>query len=541
MDMPHLKERTKKFLEDNQNKLLVLLISFAAIIRLYYFFKVGEQPIWWDEGDYLAVAKGFAQHWQNQEWWVHFSGIRPMLIPMIWYVFFLFNFSELTMRFFTLLIPSVASVYLTYAIGRDLYDKRTGLIAGLMLSVYWVHLFYTFRLLSDIPSLFFGLLSIYFFWSRYIKKNESRGLYYAILFGILGFSTRFPLAIVPIIYPIYLLFIKKFELVKDKTFWKAMIFGVVVLVIYFGISSLFGSGITTAFKFYLGESAVSTKNVLTDNISVLGRMVASLFGSDILLQNVWFLTLVVGLVELVYLILGFDLFLKQKDKNANSNFFVFLWVVLHLLFYMVIIRSANDRWLLMLMPPLFFISSKGILFLYDNLKKYNKEIAIFALLALILGGMYQNMKHADLLIEVKESSYGEEKLAGIYIKENFNGQEKPKIITASTVQIAYYSEGYTYGFYTEDPEFTNCVDILGGVVNNETCQKTTEELFRKKVKELKPDFLILHGFEPVFTPQWAYNYPSKYKDELEPVQAYFADQERTQPMLIVYKFKNENI
>ena len=52
---------------------------------------------------------------------------------------------------------------------------------------------------------------------------------------------------------------------------------------------------------------------------------------------------------------------------------------------------------------------------------------------------------------------------------------------------------------------------------------------------------VLHGFEPVFTPQWAYNYPSKYKDELEPVQAYFADQERTQPMLIVYKFKNENI
>lgn len=536
-----LKEKVKEFLNDNQNKLLVLLISFAVIIRLYYFFKVGEQPIWWDEGDYLVVAKGFVQHWQNQEWWVHFSGIRPMLIPMVWYVFFLFNLSELIIRFFTLLIPSVVSIYLIYAIGRDLYDKRVGLISGLMLSVYWVHLFYTFRLLTDIPSLFFGLLSIYFFWSKYIKKNESKGLYYSILFGVLGFSTRFPLAIVPIIYPLYLLFIKKLDLVKDKTFWKAMVFGFIILIIYFGISSFFGSGITTALKFYLGESAVSTRNVLTDNISVLGGMLASLMGSDILFKNIWFLTLIIGLVELVYLIIGFDLFLKQKDENSNSNFFVFLWVILHLLFYMTIIRSANDRWLLMLMPPLFYISSKGILLVYDNIKRYNKEIAIFSLLALLLGGAYQNMIHADLLIQMKQNTYGEEKSAGIYIKENFNGQGKPKIITASTVQIAYYSEGYTYGFYTNDTEFTNCIDILGGVVNNETCQKITEELFRKRVKELKPDFLIIHGFEPVFTPQWAYNYPSKHPDELEPVQAYFVDQEKKQPILVIYKFKNENI
>ena len=102
-----LKEKTKNFLEDNQNKLLVALISFATIIRLYYFFKVGAQPIWWDEGDYLAVAKGFAYHWQNQEWWSHFSGIRPMFMPIIWYLFFLINSSELVIRFFTILVPSI--------------------------------------------------------------------------------------------------------------------------------------------------------------------------------------------------------------------------------------------------------------------------------------------------------------------------------------------------------------------------------------------------------------------------------------------------
>ena len=112
----NLEEKIRGFLKDNKNKLLVILMSFAIILRLYYFFKLGEQPIWWDEGDYLAVGKGLLHGWQNQEWWSHFSGIRPMLMPIIWAVFFLIKSPEIWVRFFTLLVPSIISIYFTVAV-----------------------------------------------------------------------------------------------------------------------------------------------------------------------------------------------------------------------------------------------------------------------------------------------------------------------------------------------------------------------------------------------------------------------------------------
>ncbi len=519
------KERIKEFLKSYENQLLTALIAFAILFRLYYFFKVGEQPIWWDEGDYLSVAKGLLHGWQNQEWWAHFTGIRPMLMPLLWAFFFLLNMPEIVIRFFTLLLPSVASVYLVYAIGRDIYDKKIGLISGFMLSVYWVHMFYTYRLLTDVPAMFLGLLSIYFFWSRYITRNEKKGLYYAIFFGVLGFSARFPLALVPISYPIYLLVVKKFKLLKDKTFLKSMGIGAFLLFVYLLIVQIIGAGILTAFKMYFGSSAVSLKTPILSALKNITFMIPSL------MESIWFATLLIGLITFSNIIFGFDMFLKQKEKKLNSDFFVLLWGFLTLFFYIFVIRAANDRWLLMLMPPLFYISSKGILFIYNLLKRYNKEIAILAITLLILGGGYQHIVHSHKLINMKKDTYGEEKLAGLWIKENFP-REDPKIITASVVQIAYYSEGYTYGFYNKPPK--DCIDLYGKLKATEECQTKTEQQFEEKIENINPDYYIVHVFEPVFTPEWAYTYPQRHPELLEPVQVY---SQNNQPLLAIYKFK----
>ena len=50
----------EKWMRDPHNLLFALLIIFTIGIRLYYFSMTANQPIWWDEGDYLALAKEFA-------------------------------------------------------------------------------------------------------------------------------------------------------------------------------------------------------------------------------------------------------------------------------------------------------------------------------------------------------------------------------------------------------------------------------------------------------------------------------------------------
>ena len=510
------KEKIREFLKSKENLFLVLLILFVTIVRLYYFFRLGAQPIWWDEGDYLAISKVWSLGMDTPEWWSHFTGMRPLFLPIIWVIFFKLGLGELSIRFFTILLPSLATIYITYLLGKDLYNKRIGLISGFMMGVYWVFFFYSFRLLTDIPSVCFGMLCVYFFWSFYIKKHKNFGLYLSILFGVLAFSTRFPLALVLLTCAIYLLFIKKFSILKDKTVWKAAGFLLLCLspyLIYFVLTKF------KLFQFYFGEGAISIKQPIAWHIfPMLGSF----------LHSFWLIALLIGLLFLVPLILGFDVFWKQKNKSLNADFFVFLWLFIHLFFYVIIFRVANDRWLLMLMPAIFFIASKAIMFVYDFVKKYSKELAIVVIMVLLLGGAYQNLKHGIELTELKKTTYNEIKLGGLWLKENTSPDAK--IITSSVVQNQYYSERQSYGFGVNDTIWRNCTDLYGKLSEDEYCQQETEKDFNKKLKEMNPDYLIVSVFEPVFTPQWAYTYPQRYN--LTPVVAFPNNQ---QPMLVIYK------
>jgi len=513
-----LKEKLKRFFKDRINILLVLLISFAIIYRLFYFFKLGPQPIWWDEADYLSIAKIWATGMQHPDWFSHFTGMRPLLMPIVWFIFFKAGLGEISIRFFTLLLPGIAIICFVYALGRELYGKTIGLIAGLIMSVYWVSSFYTFRILTDIPAVFLGMLSFYFFYAHYIKKNKSSGLYLAVLFGVLGFSARFPIALVPVTWAVYLLITRRFSIFRDKAFWKSVILLLILLspyIIYFILTKFY------LFNFYFGESAVSMKQPIALYVfSMIPEF----------MHNVFAISLLIGLFAFVPLILGFDIFLKQKDKSLNADFFVLLWLAVHLVFYVVIFKAANDRWLLMLMPAVFYISAKGIKLVYDFIKKYNKVLAIITLVLILLIGSYQNLNHTSQLIEQKKDTYKEIKDAGLWLKANTPADTK--IITASIVQNQYYSERQSDGFYTNDSIWESCTDTYGNLNTNDSCQKATEDAFNTRITEIKPDYLIVSVFEPVFTPQWAYSYPQRYN--LTFINAYADSQ--NQLMLAIYKF-----
>lgn len=503
------KEKIKHWLKPWENKALVGLIAFTLIFRLYYFFSLGNQPIWWDEGDYLAISRVWANGMPTPEWWGHFTGMRPLLMSAIWFLFLKLNLSEMALRFFTLLIPSIVTVYLVYAVARDLYNKRLGLIAGLIMSCYWVFNFYTFRILTDIPAMFFGMLCIYFFYSRYIIKKENKGLYLSVLFGVLAFYTRFPYASVLFTCFLFLLITEKINFFKSKTNWKAI--GLIILllspyIIYFVVSNFY------LVHFYFGAGATNLKIPLVQAVKDIFGMFPFLFGptptsSMSLYSNVFFLLLFLGILTLYQLVLGFDVVWKQQDKRLNPDFFVFLWLVIQLFLYVVIIKASTDRWLLMAMPPMFILVGKAFETIYSFVRKYSKILAIIAVVLLLASGCYFQLKHTNWLINIKKTSYAEIKDSGNWFK--MNTPLDTKIITASIVQNQYYSERESFDYNTNDSIWTSCPN-QGGTYNNATCDLLTEQAFNQKLKRLNPDYLVVSVFEPYFQPPWAFTYPQRY-------------------------------
>lgn len=509
------KEKVKEWLKKRDNQLLVLLLLFAAIVLLYYYFRLGEQPIWWDEGDYLSIAKVWALHQPIPEWWSHFTGMRPLAGPIIFAAFFSLGFSELALRFFALLIPAFFIILLTYLIGRDMYDKKTGVIAAFMMSVYWCFLFYSFRLLSDIPSIFFGMLSLYFFWSIYLTRKKNYGIYLSVIFGVLAFSTRFALSLVLISIFLFMLLIRRVSLFKDKVFWKsAGVFALSILpiTIYFIYTKFF------AFSFYF-VTGTSVKQPIAWSII---PMIFSFLGTY------WGIALVLGILSLFSLVVGLDIVWKQKNSSLNADFFITIFIVIHLIFYIIIIRAANDRWLLMLMPVIFILSAKGILFFSRIISKYSSIIGLLFILVLVFGGAYQSFSHATQLIEDKKSTYIEEKEAGLWLKDNT--PLDTKIMTASIVQNQYYSERQSYDYYTNSTIWNSCpIDPQNPM--NATCENATKLEVENKIQMIKPDYLLVSVFEPYFTPTWMYTYPQE--KNLTVVKVFSNAQ--NQPMLVIYK------
>jgi len=299
--------------------------------------------------------------------------------------------------------------------------------------------------------------------------------------------------------------------------WKAL--GLLILLItpyliYF-ISTNF-----SLFQFYFGESAVSIKNPIAWYIFPFSLG---------LIHSIWIIAFVIGLLTMIPLIIGLDVLWKQKDKSLNSDFFLVLLLLVHYIFYIIIFRAANDRWLLMLMPAIFLIAAKGIMATYKFAKPYSKTMASILLVILLFGGVYQNITHSIDLTEQKIGSYGGVKEAGLWLKQN--APSDSRIITASIVQNQYYSERQSYDFFTNASIWKECQDLYGQLSTDPSCQEKTEQEFNKKIQDVGADYLIVSGFEPVFTPQWAYTYGDRYN-----LSAVYAYPQNQQAEIVIYRF-----
>lgn len=521
------KKRIANWLKDPYNLALALLILFVVCLRLYHFALTAGQPTWWDEGDYLALSKEFAMPApEHPEWWGHFVGMRPLLMSVVWAVFIKFGLGEGIMRFLTEVLPSVLLVIFSYLFAKSMFNRKIGLLVGYMTAIYWVIEFYTYRFLTDIPAMLFAVASIYYFWEYYVKKEKNWGLYLCIFLGVLGFLIRFPTALVTFSVIVFLLFIKKLSFFKDKAIWIAGFVGVATLLPYFIYNKMvFGSWFPAA-AFYGAE-----------NLTTYSAPAWFLFGLVYQLMGwIAFLFAALGGIYLLWrLVLGYDIVWKQKTKELNPYLLMLFWLAIEVYYFVFYFKTGNDRWILLWMPPLFVFFALGLEKIASFVKKYSKYIAIILVIAILIFAGYSQIKQSDQLIKQKLDSYKEVKDTGLWLRANT--PQDAKIMCASIVQNTYYSQRRSYDFFIgnelQEELINSMVDPQGRVIS-----KTYKTIFNEtelecKMLRIRPDYLIVHIWEPDFTPQFMYDYPARHPDILTPLKVF---DRNGQPFAVIYKF-----
>jgi len=169
-------------------------------------------------------------------------------------------------------------------------------------------------------------------------------------------------------------------------------------------------------------------------------------------------------------------------------------------------RAAEDRWLFPTILPLAIITSLGIDFVYNQIKKYNKQIAVLCVILILGFGAYSQLTFADSLIKGKQESYLQMRQAFEWI-----GSNTPEDSIIAGLGIEPYTVYYAKRDYINLPQNYSEVGVA-----------------------LEADYLVAHLFAGN-PPKYLSEYLSENQDIWQPLNAWFLDEAKTQPAVILYK------
>jgi len=528
-EVQNRKSKLKKFffgwIKDNYDKAFIVILIIAFAIRLYIFFQTMDQPLWWDAADYMATAKNWAGLNPNLiDMWYYRRGF---LWPLIGTIFFKLNLGEIGTRFLMTLF-STGIIFVSYHLIKKMFNKKLAFLTSIALTASWIYLFFTGRLLTNMPATFFLLTFLLFFWKGYVLKEGNKFLYLSAIFFALSVLTRmqYIMFIIPILF---LVFSKeKFKFFLNKKLWITLGIFLLILIPQMIIHyQHFGNPLADLTKYYLGVGSSQSGEVgvslakTSDLFLYFNNLPYILDGnqqgySSLFALSPMYLLFIIGIfLFFADLFLGFDKLFK--NEKLQTKFFIFVWILSTFLFLGYIAPQLEQRYIMQTLPFLFLIASYSVIkigtIIRQKIKIKNKTFFIIFLIVFILL-LIPNLFFGNKLIEEKITSYLEVKQAGEWIKSNSNSDDI--IISDSLPQITYYSERSTYPFsldYRRDLNSKN------------------ESDFDDFVKSKKPKYMILSLFDtPV---QWAYSYPEKHPERVSIAQIYAQGQ---QPLLAIYEF-----
>lgn len=508
-----IKEKINNWIKKPENALLIILLIFSLAVLLYYFNLTKDQTLWWDEAEYMSTAK----HWAfNVPYEINAQ--RPPLIPFLAFLLFKLGFGEISIKFILEIIPAFLVVLFTYLLIIEMYkDKRIALIAALITSVSWIHLFYSMRFMTDAIGLLAGILAFYCFWRGYMNDKGKIYIWLIGIFVSLSFLSRLIGVLYGVLIVLFLVLTMQFKFLKNKHMWISFLISIATISPYL-LWCYYHFGDALAFRSGYGGTIYSK----------LGWWMLIGFPEDRTQslvysypEFVFFLAFLIGIITLLPMLLSLDRIILKKDRTFYNDFFILLNVVFTLAFFIYFLRQGENRWLIMMSVGIFTISAKGILLISDFAEKnLGKIISILVIIALLSGGVYYELKHADTIIKMKIPSYSEVKSSALWIHDNSG--ESDSVMTLSIPEMTYYTERKVYEY------------------NNKNLSEV-KEIIRKN----HPTFFT---FSPVYETHmlkqdiipWLQENSQSQGSLFVPVYAAYMDPQKTQTGFIVFRINYDS-
>jgi 4-amino-4-deoxy-L-arabinose transferase-like glycosyltransferase len=325
-----------------QHEKLVLLILCLVVLTAGVVY-ASQQRVLTDEQNVfnasrIVTEQGVVPFFANYGSipWLGYQ--HPPLIPMVY---------GLAMRVFGLhlfvlrclsLAASIATVVLTYLLGRDLYDRETGFLAATLLLSFLYFLRMGTAALTDMPVTFLFTLSLYSTF-RLCRTPMYRLSLAAGAFIGLGLLAKYTMAL---IYPVLLSY-----LAISSTFRRLKLHLVTLALVSLGLLAIW-----LVYIYYSGVLAAQSKTLS----SYAGFVTTTSRGKWWMLEMVSTrLTSALGFYNLPLLLLGSWHLLQRRHQ---SDLLVLLWIAT--VFPILILTTPDARYFMPTFPALAMAAAGGV-------------------------------------------------------------------------------------------------------------------------------------------------------------------------------------
>ncbi|HEY1265816.1 MAG TPA: glycosyltransferase family 39 protein [Candidatus Binatia bacterium] len=477
----------------------VLLLAF--LIRLNYFLITRDQPLWWDEAAYMLKAKALVYGTPETGW----RQTRPLLLPMLAAAFFKIGLGETAIRLLWIVL-STTGIFLLYRIGAAIIGKRVGLYAAILMSVFYVDLFYYTRLLVDTAQVFF-ILAAALSLVCYLYGGGSKYTAWAVApLIVIGTAMRFTAVLFFAVVGLFLFGLQGTRILKKREWQVSAGLAFVTLLplmLYYWIEDR-----NPLYPFFYervlrvpGATGNSFGKVFSEYIQYFPNY------TNIAVTVVFIAGMVVAAV---YLLRCFAT--VRADRAGQAYALLLLWIAIPLLFFGFFVDHFEDRFLSMIFPAVFLLTGAAIDAGYNFLKRYSFSMAAAAVTLFLLYAAVSMALRSDAVIADNLNSFAAIQNAGLWIKAH--SQPGDSVITSSVPQNTYYSERRSYAIPQQQEEF------------------------ERRVAEHKPKYLVLSLWEQ--SPYWAYRWPAANPGKASAAAVFFFDEDRKRPAAIVYSLNPEN-
>ncbi len=416
-----ISERIKKFRHKE-------IIIFSLVMFIIYLLTLSRS---WDDEDSIFFIRG-VREFNVAEYQPHPPGY-PVYIFLGKISVFLMKDELLGLTILSAIFGAL-SLAVFYFLIFEMYGKKTALISTMLMAVtplFWLN---SLKAMSDIPGLFFILLSMYFIY-HFIKYKEIKSLYIGSFVSAIAIGLRFHALFVVAPLLIYSCFKmkgkedeKNLKKVRDKKNKKerkrgklkkifyALVFFLIGILVWLvptliinGFVGYFGT-ILDHFLWISGDSKISvfSGELASDSFFLRTKSFFRFFlgeGYGIDLLELSILPVITLLIYLSFLFLSYD---KLKDKRIL--FFV-PGLVFYLLYTFLFLPPHNPRYLLPLIPFISLLFVLGV----SWFGKFDKLAFVFLLVLLIAHSVPLAAKiHTTEAPSVELISY---------IKENYSLEE----------------------------------------------------------------------------------------------------------------------